>query len=148
MKKEGIWRRGKKNAYLTEYLFEWTNQQTNERMTWMKNEKLKISKVRLNPRAWWHECFILLPVSSRKGNFLHTEKKTNKQTKRPFTNEVIIYKELQIFSSWGNHQFSEFEWTPALPGKTDSRVPITLKTAFLSVLFQKCPGENVPDPTR
>ena len=40
MKKEGIWRREKKNAYLTEYLFEWTNEQTNEQTNDL-NEKWK-----------------------------------------------------------------------------------------------------------
>ena len=40
MKKEGIWRREKKNDYLTEYLFEWTNEQTNEQTNDL-NEKWK-----------------------------------------------------------------------------------------------------------
>ena len=44
-----------------------------------------------------NECFILLTVSSRKGNFLLTEKNQNNVSWQPFTNVVTIYKVKLIF---------------------------------------------------
>ena len=44
-----------------------------------------------------NECFILLTVSSRKGNFLLTDKNQNNVSWQPFTNVVTIYKVKLIF---------------------------------------------------
>ena len=57
------------------------------------------NKVRCKSRAIMslNECFILLTVSSRKGNFLLTEKNQNNVSWQPFTNVVTIYKVKLIF---------------------------------------------------
>ena len=44
-----------------------------------------------------NECFILLTVGSRKGNFLLTDKNQNNVSWQPFTNVVTIYKVKLIF---------------------------------------------------
>ena len=57
------------------------------------------NKVRCKSRAIMrlNECFILLTVSSRKGNFLLTDKNQNNVSWQPFTNVVTIYKVNLIF---------------------------------------------------
>ena len=57
------------------------------------------NKVRCKSRAIMslNECFILLTVSSRKGNFLLTDKNENNVSWQPFTNVVTIYKVKLIF---------------------------------------------------